>query len=370
VPVQGPQQRRRLLKELGKDKPRKKFSVSPREIRRSVGKMFSFRPLTPLNAAELSLLKKHTTGYVERHVGYWDKPVLDLLSGKSRLEASYGTQTGPFGKKTTKPRTSTLRKMFSDGKKFYAAVISNEKDAHGVGSGSRGLKEYLKEGGIDVLNLAKSAHRQLGRSVRILDVGSETAKMLSELKEKLGSKVELHALNPVNTPREKGVDAYHMLVAECMPIEFRRKFDLIVSHRAMEYTLFPHLALRNIVEALAPGGRADLHWRGGRTYLRGKLSRQLSTFFSNYKSSKASTGAKQIIKEGMLLDNPNVTNAQVNEKIKRGLKKYGVSARQNLAWCNEIARLRNSPNFNVKIESWTIADFGRAPRRISIERTR
>jgi SAM-dependent methyltransferase len=254
--------------------------------------------------------------------------------------------------------------MFDAARIQYA--VGSVTLTHGLGSyGCRGLKEYP----FDILKRVKEAYQRKGSRIRVLDVGSMTGKMLAELKLRMGDKVETHALSPDDVPKQK-LDAYHMFVAEYLPEEFRRKFDLIVSNRTLEYTLFPNIALQNIAQSLAPGGRAYLQWRGGRITGAYELRDQLKEFFRHYPKAMPSRGAKQIIKEGAALDKQTLTDAQVDAKIEMGIEKYGSSARQNLAWCNEIAELRDSPDFEVQVVDWTWADFGWAPGYLIIERKR
>lgn len=359
-PVQGPQQRRKLLKELGRKPARKKFSVSPREVRRNVGKMFGFDPLTSLTAAECSLLRSYARLSVHSTTTGHIKYASMLLSGQGRGIVG-------FRGKSHRMRRQTIRKLYSEGKRFDNTQIRYTEGSGTIegtlGYGCRGLKRY----DFDVLGGAREAYQRKGSQIRVLDVGSMTGKMLAELKSKMGDKVETHALSPDDVPKQK-VDAYHMLVAEYMPMEFRGKFDVIVSNRSLEYSLFPNIALQNIAQSLAPGGKAYLQWRSGRTAHKRELGSRLMEFFARYPKAEPLSGAKQIIKEGAAADGQTLTAAQVDAKIKIGLEHGGANARQNLAWCNEIAKLRKFSEFNVKIDGWIWAEFGWAPSYLIIER--
>ncbi|MFH1391015.1 MAG: methyltransferase domain-containing protein [Candidatus Diapherotrites archaeon] len=362
-PVQGPQQRRKLLKELGRKQARKKFSISPREVRRNVGKMFGFAPLTSLTAAESSLLRSYVRMSVQNTTADHIKYASMMLSGQARRSVG-------FGDESQRMTRQTIRKLYSEGKRFDKTRIRYTEGrittGKGLGGyGCRGLEEYS----FDILKRAREAYKRKGSRIQVLDVGSMTGKMLAELKSKMGDKVETHALSPDDMPKQR-VDAYHMLVAERMPKEFRRRFDVIVSNRTLEYSLFPNIALQNIAQSLAPGGKAYLQWHGGRTVWARELRSRLTEFFARYSKAKPSQGAKQIIKEGAAVDKQTLTDAQVDAKIKQGIERYGSGARQNLAWCNEIAKLRKSPQFDVQIVSWSGADFGWAPGHLIIERKR
>lgn len=383
-PVQGPQQRRRLLKELGRKDPRKKFSVSPSDVRRNVGKIFGFTPLTPVSGTQLSLLKQKTRLSVSRRFGRYYKTAKALISGNTRL----ATTTTNLAHTFVKPHVSTIRRFFTDEEiyrrkleetEFHVSTkdtVGHTPEKNGIhvitvgrfGDGSRDLRDYKSEGGIDVLGLAKKAYARKGSTIQFLDVGSATARAVSQLKKRMGEKVETHALTPIDEPRAKGVDVYHQVVAEYLPASFRGRFDLIVSHRALEYALFPDLALRNISQALALGGQAELQWRGGRVDFRKELLKPTERFFKTYKNAGISAGAIQLVKESARLDEKVLTTAEAKQRVKSGIKYDGIGARITLSWYNEIARLIKSPNFDVKILNWTLADFGWAPGKLLITR--
>lgn len=387
-PGQGPQQRRRLLKELGRKCPRKKFSVSPRDVRRNVGKIFGFSPLTPVSGTQLSLLKQNTRLSVLTRFKNYNKTAKALISGDTLLATTPANLADNF----VKPRVSTIRKFFTDEKTYRRKLKETEfhvttkgmlgsgSEKKGIyvttvgrfGDGSRGLRIYKNEGGIDVLSLVKKAYAKKGSKIQFLDVGSATARAVSQLKKRMGEKVETHALTPLDEPRAKGVDVYHQVVAEYLPASFRRKFDVIVSHRALEYTLFPDIALRNISQSLAPGGQAHLQWRGGRVYFEKELFKPAEKFFKTYKNAKVSAGAIQLVKDaaqvGRDVDRRILTTDEARQVIESGLENYGLTARIILSWYNEVAKLKRSPNFDVKILVWSAAAFGRTPDHLLIER--
>jgi len=121
--------------------------------------------------------------------------------------------------------------------------------------GSRGLEEYLPVG--------ETVEEQLGLRnppIRVLDIGSGSAKMLHELKLEFGDLVETHALSPKPEPHYP-VNYYHCLCGEYMPLEFATKFDVVVSQMAIMYALFPDRILKNAFLALSPTGAAllDVH---------------------------------------------------------------------------------------------------------------
>lgn len=358
-PVMGPQQRRRLVRELGVGRKRR-FSVSPSEVRHCVGKMFGFKPLTPLSQAELSILKRFVKARVHDFISVTNKAALQLLSGEKRVQKYLFDERILPEKKSASQQL--VREMFSKGAEYKRPVVDNYiGESYALGYTSRGLRDYKKVHGIDVLKLAEEMQQAKGKPIRVLDVGSATAKMLSELKGAMGNKVETHALSLEDEPREK-VDCYHMLSAEYLPKAFRRRFDLILSYRALEYGIFPQIGLRNIAESLAQGGKAFVQWipsSSGRN-LSADSMQAVEKFFSTYPASKITAGARQIMQEGTHYPD-RLTGRIVLE--------YDWYEKQIIAWCNEIAMLRKSKNIKVEAIKWSKLPIGWIPYEVSIERT-
>ncbi len=364
APSAGPQHRRKLLKNIAAE--RREFSSSSGELRRATGKLFDFTPLTPLSPAERSLLKKYAKHEVGERMDSNAKIAWRLLNGTARF--------GGLLTKTSKkaPQRAAVLKLFSDNKAYKTEITETSptggRSAFTLGMGSRDLKGYLEEGGIDLLKLAKDAAKRKGSRIRVLDVGSATAKQLAELGEKMGNQVETHAMSLDDEPHGK-VGAYHLLLAEYMPKEFEGKYDVIVSHRALEYALFPHIALRNVAKALAPGGKAELQWRPGRTHFHGLP--EMDAYFSTYSDAQPSEHTKAMLKENALqADHKSLSGRQVNQIIRNGIGKYGNDARQTVAWINEIAKLREQPGIILKIRSRVMSPLGWVPHFLIIEKAR
>jgi ubiquinone/menaquinone biosynthesis C-methylase UbiE len=365
TPVSGVQQRRRLLKKIGQEKIGQRPFVSPRDVRRSVGKMFGFTPITAVTGLERSLLKKLSAWGIRESMKKQNQVALGLASGQLGLKKV--TSKGR-GIKTT---SAAMRTFFSDGKAIKELKVIQRKpgaNSSSITPGSRGLKGYLHEGGIDVLKMAREQHRQTGRPVAVLDVGSATAKMLSELKQKMGNKVETHALTPIDLPRERGVDAYHMLTAEYLPQALKGKFGVIVSNRALEYVPMVGVAVKNIAECLAPGGVAKIEFRSARLY--GSTKEHLTLLRKILLSPRYSVvtpRAKRLLVEGVkFLKGVELTPKQLKEWLGK-ISGQGWFGR-NMAYLDAIAKLRESKRFDVKVEGWNITGTPCTPGRVIITR--
>ncbi len=206
-----------------------------------VEKMFNFEPVQPLTEEEMALMRQYS---LEQAEGY-----LSLLK---------------------------------DGRR-------------GVGGGSRGLYQYG-----NVEEMIAKAFEEKGTKVKILDVGCGQAHMLHELKEKLGDKVETHGLAPVDD-EILPIDQFHLLHAEYLPKEFENKFDVITSQVAIDYSLLPHVALRNIARCLAEDGVARVSYDYGREHREWDettLASNLKNYLQKNKHDKLSAGGIKLIKEG------------------------------------------------------------------------
>jgi SAM-dependent methyltransferase len=159
-----------------------------------------------------------------------------------------------------------------------------------------------------------------------------------------------------------------MLTAEFLPREFKGKFDLIVSHIALEYAVLPNLALKNISQSLSPGGKAYVDWRAGRRDSR-EMHSPLAKFFASYKKSVPSNEAKELVRWGMShWGREQVTPEQAEKAIKEGFEQYKVDAGQTMAWCNQLASLQKDPKLTIKILYTMPSPFGYIPAGLSIEK--
>ena len=129
-------------------------------------------------------------------------------------------------------------------------------------------------------------------------------------------------------------------MAEHMPVSFKEKFDVITSHWQIEYSVLPHLMLRNIAHALAPNGQAEIDIHAGNLYdllsLQPELGIKTTTYFK-----KNTADQKQQTKQMPL--NP--------------LMEREISEVQNLRIARiagEIKNLNQTGNFKAHLDKTTI----------------
>ena len=256
----------------------------------------------------------------------------------------------------------------------------------GVGGGSRGLSGY---GNME--EIVKETFNKNGAKVKILDVGCGQGHMLHELKEKLGDRVETHGLAPADD-NLLPVDQFHLLHAEYLPKEFNRKFDVIVSQVALDYSLLPHSALKNISDSLAEGGVARISYDYGREHRqweRTTLAENLKNYLVGNNLDKLTSGGRKLIEEGFIREEckkifmaqasggqiENVTQEQWQQKLETSTTDYVIreEARRRIgqlseaaiedfakgalpineklvkAWTNAVAELIENPELEVKL---------------------
>lgn len=361
-PVLGPQHRRRLLRELTPSRGRK-FGVSPSEVRRSAAKMLGFKPLVSLSSPEQKILKLAAKETALRSISSQLQKAQQLLSGELKEEIDY---FGPS--KTVLP--PEVQGIFHNAKKYNDERFVDKNSSGSLSFyGSRDLKGYLDEGGIDVFTESRRLIQQLRRPIRVLDVGSFSGQMLFELKKNLGKNVETHALSPDDVPKDSA-DFFHLLMAEWLPVTFRKKFDLIVSLRSLEYATFPHLGLANIAESLAKGGRAIVQFRPGRNSFLTRNFENLPQSIRNKPIYQTNPELLKFLQITEWSDENKVSLDQVTELIKKGMKRDPLETLQSIAWVNQFLSLRNSSDLMVKVRFLTMGPFGWIPGKFTIDRRR
>jgi SAM-dependent methyltransferase len=225
-----------------------RFPISQREVRRAVKEMFSFEPLVNPSRTELSLLKNWALSAVGSFMQRNREKVYKIGSSPEQ----------PHSMSDEQPQRADLLSMLSNGESY-------SKTAGLSYYWSRGLRDYREKHRVPVDDII--GQLSAGKSkLQILDLGSMTSQMLSEVKDIFIDTIVTHGLSPFHCPQYK-VDHFHCLYGEYLPKSFANQFDLIVSQRAIEYAMFPDLILENIVQSLAPGGEAYLQWQPGRFIL-------------------------------------------------------------------------------------------------------
>jgi SAM-dependent methyltransferase len=342
--------------------------MSRREIRRSTAQMLEGPPIVPISQLERSILKIGAHYASHRAIEYMAK----LAKGSSAGTIGVLSPKGNFFGEGRKISKRKLKSLLTDAKKFSnTEVVEREGYLTTRGTlgyyGMRGASEYrMNVRGIIQERLSKS-----GRPLRLLDVGSADARMLSEMKDVFGNKIETHSLGPDDFPRFT-VDFHHYRMGELLPKSFKGKFDLVFSNRAIEYGVLPNLSVRNIAYSLAPGGQAYLHYQPGRTsatsdpVARDALTRLLSTY-SKGKATKGTFALMRRLSKEKGLDVP--TLEKWIKDVSTGMKQHPLDTIQVIAFINELAALSRSKQLKVSISSFTSSPIGWVPDFIVIERT-
>ncbi len=237
-PLPEPQIRKRFLRDELRGK---RTRGSHADSKKLAAQMVAFKPLTPLNSTELSLLKQYLAenfdwmqGHMTRSIdafradGEGDKQVGDRLSNlKKWRESTRHTET--FGRAT------------------FTEDISLSHWSSGSGL-AKPLAGWLDE---------TFALKPNG-PIDFLDVGAGECQFAEKVKLDLGERAMVQATTLDSSPHGK-VDKVHLLTGEYYPQEFDQKFDVITSQKAFEFSLFPHLFLENIAKSLKPSGKAGIY---------------------------------------------------------------------------------------------------------------
>lgn len=110
----------------------------------------------------------------------------------------------------------------------------------------RSTKKY---DAVDIANEIENRRSPL----RILDVGCGDAHFLSEIRKIYRNRVECYGISVMEHPHDSDIN-YFICPAEIMPEEWDGVFDIVTTHQAFKYMLFPHLALKESIRVLRDGG--------------------------------------------------------------------------------------------------------------------
>jgi SAM-dependent methyltransferase len=171
---------------------------------------------------------------------------------------------GNGSNKSSKLRPLSLKdklKLFFNPQSWIRIRVCGSNSSDGVTSyGNRDLLAgdgYFRSA-LDFQNLLTQIRSRTNEAqLRVLDIGCGMGKALQDMKD-IDPNLETHGITMEQEPAMFNADFFHYLPAERMPAEFKGKFHLITSNIAIRYFLFQHIALRNIVKALAKGGQAKL----------------------------------------------------------------------------------------------------------------
>ena len=162
---------------------------------------------------------------------------LDLLSSQEKMDLFFN------------PKKWLHTRINKPGLSYPATFYGNRNLLAGDG--------YFKSGDEFRKLLEKIRQRSDTKHLVVLDIGCGMGLALQDMKE-LDPDIETHGITMEQEPAMFSADYFHYMVAERMPLEFREKFHLIVSNISFRYFLFQHIALLNVVKALASGGYADI----------------------------------------------------------------------------------------------------------------
>lgn len=168
--------------------------------------------------------------------------------------------------------------------------------------------------------LARVKKRMSKKSLRILDIGGNTGRALLDAKDIDPSLVTMNMT--LSSEAAIAGDVVVRRPAEYMPAVFEEKVDIIESNVAFRYFLYPDIALRNAIKALAVGGETNIHFSTDSCPLdKEELFERMKKVFSWLKELK-DKGYIEIDakKSGFIL----VDNPYVNEVLELTKKKSTV----------------------------------------------
>lgn len=158
--------------------------------------------------------------------------------------------------------------------------------------------------------LINKIKRQSGKErLVVLDIGCGMGKALQDMKD-FYPELETHGVTMEPEPAMFRADYFHYIAAERMPAEFEGKFHLITSNMAFRYFLFQHIALLNVVKALANGGHAELHFSYDRV---AELPGSRSYFLEQVPGSQSNYDAMKVLVKRTVTE---LENLQKKGKIK------------------------------------------------------
>lgn len=338
--------------------------------------MFEFQPLVPVPARDRTLLFQYA------------KHLLDTARDQAAEKAAIAAKsrvTYMDGKSrrflTREPGQLTPNAMFSN-VQTYQTLHYGEENRKLRNYPSRRVSAYQSEGNIDVFEQVRAIQDQKPGPVRVLDIGGSSADMLWSLQEQFPD-VQTHLISPTGEPHHPVNHAYGV-IGEHLPRRFRRRFDVIVSSFQMLYSIFTHHGLRNITEALAPGGIASVNWHvngpfnGENDFLRDICARfkktgfdtRLTRHFSTDPNARLTPEGLALLQKGKRYDKKDADRMQplAMDPAAWARQPKGWRFFRATAWINEVARLRKDPALDVRILEWEKSPAGMAPARLRIWR--
>jgi hypothetical protein len=237
---------------------------------------------------------------------------------------------------------------------------------------TRDPAELFEESGMNVYSAVDRACAKNNGKIKALDVGAADARILFNLKHRLGDKIETHALSIYEEPRAP-VDAEHVISAEFMPAQFKELFNLEISHRTLQYVTLPHLALRNMAHSLARNGISLFQWSGSKIELGLDIQQiaELREHYKGYLKGIFSGSGIKISINGKIHESEldmSCTKSQAKNKVERIIGEGGLNEMQSLAFSAELAIVNGMQGFSLSIQSYEESSIGSFPYLVLIER--
>jgi SAM-dependent methyltransferase len=375
-PVKGAPLRGHILRQLQKPGI-KQIAADSRVPKLAVSRMFGFEPLVSLYPGEEKVLKELTKEQLAKVYLRYLNITNKLISGNIKIAPldSEGSMNRADYRSASK---NEIRGIMSNNPKNWLSEV----DGNGYGTissslcdGSRGLQGYASESKFDVLKNANELFEKKGKPIRVLDVGSNRGDMLCELKAIMGDKVETHALSLLDEPHLAS-DYYHMLTAERMPAEFGGYFDLVVSHRTLEYVVFAHRALENIAKSLAAGGRALVEWSDHRLPIRilapgckvVPMPQAVTAALGEYLGSRMPKEVRIFLEHNhRRLCEAKGAPDDFEKKLKASAERSKIYLKSIMAWSKSVVDILNEQSLSTTIQNWGKNSIW-LPARLLIER--
>lgn len=262
---------------------------------------FSFKPLVPLTDQEESLLREYAIDKLGHNL---NREIFKKLCGETffdgeilYLDAQEKSTSAKGNIRLLSPEEK-LSFFFNSNWARYR-YCDNLWESSLLLQGNRNLFDRYEAGGYfenaaELRNLLYQIRESSKvKKLRVLDIGCGIGMALQDMKE-IDANLETHGITMEQEPWMFYADFFHYNLAERMPTTFRSQFHLIVSNMAFRYFLFAHLALRNVVLALAKGGYAQLHFSFERMsdadYARRYFKEKVSSAEDNYGAMKYLVG--------------------------------------------------------------------------------
>lgn len=245
------------------------IKVSAQTTKSEINKMLSVKPIISLTEAEKKLLKQH---------------LIEILSFERTLMAF----------KTNQFRQSLGNDLLINATRNAELYDNLELHERYRFWNSRSLTEHKNRKKFDIDKIIQKISKTT-KKIRVLEIGGGTGRTLSDIKKKYSSiNIETHLLQPFNNPIYPEIDFCYKAPQEFIPKKLEGQFDLVLSHNALMYSLFPHIGLESATKCLNTNGTLLLTWNTGYIdqYCSNKFNDTRIKFFKNYSKCKLTKSQK------------------------------------------------------------------------------